>query len=102
MSKLSDWFLLLLAILCCYRVTMLVTQDAIFKPVRNYVGLNRYGAVREYLGELVHCPYCFGVWTAGVIALILYGFNWITILYWLAICGGQALLQKISDGMSEC
>lgn len=94
-----EWLTLALAILACFRLAMLVTQDAIFKPVRNYFGLHRSAWVRSFLGELTHCPYCFGVWAAAVIALVLYGPEWITILYWLAIAGGQAFMQKISDGM---
>lgn len=95
----DSWLLLTLAILACYRLAMLVTQDEIFRPARNYFGLHRWGWVRSWLGELVHCPYCFGVWAAAVLVLALYGWNWATPLHWLAIAGGQAFLQKISDGM---
>lgn len=94
-----DVLLLTLAILACYRLSMLVTQDSILKPVRNYFGLHRWAWVRSWLGDLVHCPYCFGVWAAAGLALVLYGLNWTTLLYWLAIAGGQAFMQKISDGM---
>lgn len=94
-----SWFPLLLAILACYRLAMLVTQDAVAGQFRSYFGLHRRAWVRNWLGELVHCPYCFGVWAAAVLALILYGPKWITLLYWLAIAGGQAFMQKISDGM---
>lgn len=94
-----DWFLLTLAILACYRLAMLITQDEIAKPVRNYFGLHRWDWVRTYLGYLFHCPYCFGVWIAAVLALLLWPIGWSTLLYWLAIAGGQAGLQKFSDGM---
>lgn len=94
----ADPFLLLLAILSCYRIAMLVTQDSIFKPVRNYIGLHPWNWVRTYGGELVHCPYCFGVWTSAAITLTLYGPKWTSLLYWMAIAGGQAFLQKLSDG----
>lgn len=94
-----SWLKLTLAILACYRLAMLITQDAIAKPVRNFFGLHPKGWIRAWLGELVHCPYCFGVWAAAALALVLYGFNWVTLLYWLAIAGGQAFMQKISDGM---
>lgn len=95
-----NWLLLTLAIFACFRLAMLVTQDAIARQFRSYFGLHRRAWVREWLGEIVHCPYCFGVWAAAVLALILYGPNWITLLYWLAIAGGQAFMQKISDGAS--
>lgn len=96
----ASYLPLTLAILVCYRLAMLVTQDEIFRPMRNYFGLHRWNWVRSWLGELTHCPYCFGVWAAAALALVLYGSNWITLLYWLAIAGGQAFLQKISDGAS--
>ena len=76
---------------------MLVTQDEIFKPVRNYFGLHPLTYMREPIGFLLHCPYCLGVWIALALALILWPITWLTILYWLAIAGGQAALQKFSD-----
>jgi len=93
----SDWLLLSLAILACYRLAMLVTQDEVAWPIRNYFGLHRLAWVRTYLGFLVHCPYCFGVWVALGLALLLWPIGWLTLLYWLAIAGGQAALQKFSD-----
>lgn len=92
-----DWFLLLLAILTCYRFSMLVTQDEIAKPIRSYFGLHPLAWVRTYPGFLVHCPYCFGVWVALALALILWPISWLTLLYWGAIAGGQAALQRLED-----
>lgn len=95
----ANFFKLTLAILACYRLAMLITQDAIAKPVRNYFGLHPKGWMRAWLGELVHCPYCFGVWAAAALTLCIYRFRLSALLYWLAIAGGQAFMQKISDGM---
>ena len=96
-----DWFLLTLAILACYRLAMLITQDEIAKPVRNYLGLHRWAWVRSSLGSLAHCPYCLGVWIALALALLLWPIGWLALLYWLAVAGGQAALQKFSDLAKE-
>lgn len=92
-----DAFRLLLAILACYRLAMLITKDEITRPIRTYFGLHRWAWVRSFLGELTHCPYCVGVWIAAGLALLLWPLNWLTLLYWLAIAGGQATLQTFSD-----
>lgn len=92
-----EWFLLLLAILGCYRIAMLLTQDSIFQPVREYVGLHRWQWVRNWLGELVHCPYCMGVWIALFISLGLYGVTTEALAWWLPIAGGQAFIQSLGN-----
>jgi hypothetical protein len=92
-----DWFLLILAILVCYRLAMLIAKDEIFKPLRQLFSLSRFRFVRHHLAYLVHCPYCAGVWVAAALALLLWPVTWFSPVYWLAIAGGQAFLQKVSD-----
>ena len=90
-----DIFLFTLATLACYRIAMLVTQDTIFQPIRDIFLFHRWNWVRNWLGELITCPYCFGVWVALFISLGLYGFTWDALVWWLPIAGGQAFMQSL-------
>jgi hypothetical protein len=46
------------------RLTRLITQDTITDPLRDQVS-----KVHPMVDELVHCPWCAGVWAAGAILL---------------------------------
>lgn len=94
----SDWLLLTLAALACYRLAMLITKDEITRPIRNYFGLHSSAWVREHLGYLINCPYCCGIWVAAALTLLLWPISWDSLLYLFAIAGAQSTLQKISDG----
>lgn len=48
----------------------------------------------SFIGRLLDCPYCMGVWIAIPFAVWLAP-SLLCIPVWLAIAGGQALLQKI-------
>lgn len=86
---------LLIAILVTYRLAGLVAIDdgplSIFQRLRQVP----IGELRK----LVNCPYCVGVWAALGIAWWLFGDyapEW-RLAWALAIAGGQALLQELSD-----
>lgn len=81
----------LLLILVTYRIALLITWDEIFKPIRNYLGVHSNKIIREYVGYLVHCPYCLGIWIALILAIIYYSENWLLMTF--AIAGGQMFLQ---------
>jgi len=99
---LKDPLLFVLAVLATYRLARLLAWEdgpaRIFFRLRTRLGAYDYGpdgnAVTS-LGELAGCPYCQGIYIALVLALMLYPVGWHTLLYWLAIAGGQALLIRI-------
>lgn len=80
---------LALLILASYRLTHLVVFDRITAPVRN--------ALKRWLGPLVSCFWCGGVWiSAGLVA----GFAYWPVLFWplvliFAVAGGQSFLESI-------
>jgi len=47
------------------------------------------------LAELLNCPYCVGMWVSLLIVIIFRPDYFI--LYWLAIAGGQAWLETMSQ-----
>lgn len=92
-----------LAILACYRLCELVAVDSgpyrVFERLRNY--MDEIGVVQDTflynLAELISCPYCLGVWFAGLcIALVYFRIDVILIL--LGIAGGQCVLRDLTGG----
>jgi len=83
----------ILLILACYRIAILITYDEIFKPIRNWIGTHPKPIIREWLGYLVHCPYCVGFWVALGLSLYYYPDNWVLMTF--AIAGGQVFLQRL-------
>lgn len=88
------WFELILAILAVYRIAQLITLDdgpfKVFDRLRRFFG--RRSQLRE-LAELFHCPYCLGMWLAGGLTLVMQPDQ--PILWWMAVAGGQALLEEL-------
>lgn len=54
-------------------------------------------SLKATVSDLFHCPYCFGTWSGLAIAvsLALWGNDWQWLGLWLAIVGGQHLLQNV-------
>jgi hypothetical protein len=95
---------LILAALAVFRLACLLTSEDgpvyVFKKFRSAVG--RWAStlpVEDEAGlsiaELVHCPYCLGVWLAAGAALLVLRPSRLgdLVLMWLGLAGGQAYLQ---------
>lgn len=85
----------LIVILATYRISLLITWDEILNTPRNWIGTHSNDYVREWLGYLVNCPYCMGIWIALIMSIIYYPQNWFLMTF--AIAGGQMFLQGIRD-----
>ena len=86
-------FLFAVLVLASARLTRLVVTDTITASFRTWV-LRR----SSWFGELVSCPWCFGVWasTAVVAAAWLTGVSLPFPLLWpWAVAGGQMLVNGI-------
>ena len=90
------------AILACYRLAQLVALDdgpyKIFARFRAESGRWAAGgdAFWENCAELIHCPFCLGMWFGLPLALWVGGSIIDIIIVWLAIAGGQAFLQGVN------
>lgn len=93
----------ILACFATFRLAELVTVDDgpvdVFRRARIEAGcydMDEQGRVQTGIGRLLVCPWCVGVWVAGIASVFIPTqrkrdkFAW-----WLAIAGGQALLQSI-------
>lgn len=93
---------LVIAALVCFRLSELITVDDgpndMLLKMRARLGAYYIGADGKpvtSLGRGIICAYCVGIWIAALLALMLFPIGFMTPVYWLAIAGGQALLQSI-------
>lgn len=121
-----DFYRLLIAVLATYRLAQLVSVDdgpldcfarmrGKIKSIKGYwEGIYRtslpvtwryFFASNFYhfwhsAAKLIECPFCTGVWFAPL-PIWLYSIGSVyteLFLLWLAIAGGQAFLQEVSNG----
>jgi len=93
--------------LAVYRLTILLTRDTITEPFRGRIraaGYTGTGAPRpgrgalRWLFDLVTCPWCSGVWIAGVVVLltVYVPSGWKYVAYLLACAAAAGFLSEKS------
>lgn len=97
-----DWLVFILASFATFRLAELVAVDDgpgdVLLWMRARLGaydLGEDGQPETSIGRMVICPYCLGIYFAGLLTLTLWPISILTPLYWLAIAGGQAFLQHV-------
>lgn len=97
-----DWLRFVLACFVCFRLAELVTVDDgpgnVLLLMRAKLGAydrGEDGQPETSLGRAMICPWCVGIWIAAGLAVILFPVGSMIVLWWLAIAGGQALLQRL-------
>ena len=95
---------LLIAVLITYRVSQLITIDegpfSLFLKLRIKAGAYRLkadGQPETSLGRGIVCVHCVGVYVALPVAFLVNGFDWYTLVYWLAIAGGSSFLWSLTN-----
>lgn len=99
---------LIILALAAYRAAALVALDDgpryVFIKIRGWfteraAREDRPDGMWHNLRDLVHCPYCLGVWFS-ILFVSVDCLNWQvvdTVLFILAIAGAQAFMQGITD-----
>ena len=108
MIQIPDWVMLIAAILATFKLGEIVVIETgpygIFERFRATVGKSASKVTpgkRTFVTEfaaLIHCPYCVGVWTSLLLVLLI-AFRSIpgdVFILFMAIAGGQSLLQTLS------
>lgn len=99
-----EWFHFVLASFACFRIAELIAVDDgpgdVLLWIRAKLGaydLGEDGRPETSIARAVICPYCIGIWLAFFLAFAVMPapIDWRLLLWWLAIAGGQALLQRI-------
>lgn len=96
----------LLAALAVYRLSELVAYDdgpfGWIRRFRSWIANESTGIddLRETLGDLVHCPYCLGVWFAlAVMPLVVWPTRGGDVaLAVLGLAGAQSVLTALTGG----
>lgn len=104
---LSDTARLILAALAVYRLAQLVAIDDgpldACRRLRAWCGTLGNDRARSFLGGLVHCPYCVGLYAAAAMGLLVLVPTSVgdVVLLVLGLAGAQAWLQgprEANDG----
>lgn len=96
-----------LAALAVYRLSELVALDdgpfQIFARLRRWAGVHPDDLIRENLAELIHCPYCLGVWFGAMLVVPAVWPTWPgdLILAVLGLAGAQSLLTGVTGNKRE-
>jgi hypothetical protein len=100
---LANWSLFALLVLAVYRLTQFIVYDDapfdLMVKIRTVAGVyrvNERGQREGFWAKLLYCPYCVGLWLALFVAVAAYPWPEF-VIYWLAIAGGQAFLQGLSQ-----
>lgn len=122
------WLALAVGALASYRVTRLVVLDTLWEGWRDrlmrwcfdsegqyrLVDPPRWGGARTIwaltiargkLGDLLHCPFCFGVWASAGVVVGEWALGWLPGGRWFplwiaAVSGGQALLSSADKALN--
>lgn len=100
---------IILSSLAVYRITHLLVIDKIFEPVRKYFVIRDFksepyptyslqgGAVRKFIGRMLVCFWCSGIWVSAVVAFGFYRpFDLKTsILLTFALAAVQSLIETV-------
>jgi hypothetical protein len=112
MIDLNSFFSFLLIVLAVFRLTRLIVFDKITTFIRSpfhetVEEMNSEGVVelyivprgnglRKWIGELLSCYWCTGMWCSGFILVLLYFFPTVShfLIYLLAISGAAGVIEK--------
>jgi hypothetical protein len=96
-----------LAALTVYRLSELVALDdgpfQFFARLRRWAGVHPDDLIRENLAELLHCPYCLGVWFGAVVVVLAVWPTWPgdLALGMLGLAGAQSVLSNLTNGRND-
>ncbi len=101
---LTETWRILLAVFAVYRVAELIAIDD--GPYEIFLRFRKWAGTKASVGhgfwynvaELVHCPFCVGVWIAFIVALpvVLPSFIGDVFLIFLGLAGAQTFLETLS------
>lgn len=95
---------LVACILAAFRLARLVTEEegpgGMFAQLRASLGAYDYGQdgqPQTNLGRGISCPHCVGVWAAALMVAVWQVSRLQPVVLWLAVAGGQSVLQDWRD-----
>lgn len=115
----GDWFWFILSALASFRLTRLLVSDKICEFIRRpfleeieeindqgeteiYIGIKGKG-VRAWIGELLSCYWCTGVWTSLFLILLFFNFPLLgkSVITVFAVAGLAGILETLARKQLE-
>lgn len=94
-----DWFLVIIVVLACARITHLFADDYILSAPRDWYSrkTERY----HHLNYLATCTWCMSIWVAGALVLFLHDdlglHGWAAWLAWPALSYTTVMLEALVE-----
>lgn len=90
-NQLDEPLLFAMSVLATWRTTALVAYES--GPFRSLEALRRI-LVQVRLGRLVGCFHCLGVWIAAIVVIVVYRWEPLTVLLWVAVAGAVSIIER--------
>lgn len=90
-NQLDEPLVFVLTVLATWRITALVAYES--GPFRSLEALRRV-LVQLRLGRLVGCFHCLGLWIAAIVVIVVYEWEPMTVLMWLAVAGAVSVIER--------
>jgi hypothetical protein len=91
-------FDMLLLSLASFRVTRLIVYDKIAQWFRDLFEDPRGHGLRHTIHDLLSCPWCIGFWSALLLVVVYFTFDWAwTVVFFLAVAGVGSLVQLYAN-----
>jgi heme/copper-type cytochrome/quinol oxidase subunit 4 len=98
LNYVSPYDALLLA-LASFRVTRLVVYDKISRWFRDLFDGSGSG-LKHTVHDLLGCPWCISFWSALVLVVLYFVFDWAwTVIFFLTVAGVGSLVQLYANGI---
>jgi hypothetical protein len=96
-AQLDEPLLFAMSVLATWRLTALVAYES--GPFRSLEAFRRL-LVQLRLGRLVGCFHCLAVWMAAIVVAVVYRWEPMTVLVWLAVAGAVSIIERWLGGTS--
>jgi membrane protein YdbS with pleckstrin-like domain len=88
----------LLIALASFRVTRLIVYDKISRWFRDLFDVKSGNGLRHTIGDLLSCPWCIGFWSALILVVAYFVYDWAwTVIFFLAVAGVGSLVQLYAN-----
>lgn len=88
----------LLMALASFRITRLVVYDKISRWFRDLFETESKSGIMLTIHDLLNCPWCIGFWSALIIVVAYFVFDWAwSVIFFLAVAGVGSLIQLYAN-----
>lgn len=119
MVNIDSFYIFFVIVLAVYRLTRLIVFDNITEILRRpfletveetledgsiqLFVVPKGKGIRRWIGELISCYWCTGIWCSFIMLTLLHLFPdyFIFVVYGLGIAGGAGIIETIMDRLTD-